>query len=69
MSETWDWSLRVFDHVEVHAGDYAKSVRFYETVLAPLGIARGDDRLVEDAVGRFRAIGLDWRADETLSRA
>jgi catechol 2,3-dioxygenase-like lactoylglutathione lyase family enzyme len=36
--ESWDWSLRVFDHVEVHASDYAESVRFYETVLAPLGI-------------------------------
>ena len=34
----WDWSLRVFDHVDLHAGDYAESVRFYETVLAPLGI-------------------------------
>ena len=20
--ETWDWSLRLFDHVEVHASDY-----------------------------------------------
>jgi catechol 2,3-dioxygenase-like lactoylglutathione lyase family enzyme len=36
--ESWDWSLRIFDHVEVSASDYAKSVRFYETVLAPLGI-------------------------------
>jgi catechol 2,3-dioxygenase-like lactoylglutathione lyase family enzyme len=38
--ETWDWSLRIFDHVDLHAGDYAESVRFYETVLAPLGISR-----------------------------
>jgi catechol 2,3-dioxygenase-like lactoylglutathione lyase family enzyme len=38
--ETWDWSLRIFDHVEVHASDYAESVRFYETVLAPLGIPK-----------------------------
>jgi catechol 2,3-dioxygenase-like lactoylglutathione lyase family enzyme len=36
----WDWSLRVFDHVDVHASDFAESVRFYETVLAPLGIPR-----------------------------
>jgi catechol 2,3-dioxygenase-like lactoylglutathione lyase family enzyme len=34
----WDWSLRIFDHVEVNSSDYAESVRFYETVLAPLGI-------------------------------
>ena len=37
-ADDWDWSLRVFDHVEVHASDYSESVRFYETVLAPLGI-------------------------------
>jgi hypothetical protein len=44
--ESWDWSLRIFDHVDVHASDYAESIRFYETVLAPLGIqklAEGDD--------------------------
>jgi catechol 2,3-dioxygenase-like lactoylglutathione lyase family enzyme len=38
--ETWDWSQRVFDHVDVHASDYAESVRFYQTVLAPLGVPR-----------------------------
>jgi catechol 2,3-dioxygenase-like lactoylglutathione lyase family enzyme len=36
----WDWSLRLFDHVDVFASDYAESVRFYETVLAPLGVPR-----------------------------
>ncbi len=36
----WDWSLRVFDHVQVHASDYRESVRFYETVLAALGVPR-----------------------------
>jgi len=38
--ESWDWSRRIFDHVEVHASDYAESVRFYETVLARLGIPK-----------------------------
>jgi catechol 2,3-dioxygenase-like lactoylglutathione lyase family enzyme len=38
--ESWDWSLRIFDHVEVHADDYEESVRFYETVLAPLGVPK-----------------------------
>lgn len=38
--KSWDWSRRVFDHVEVRAGDYGESVRFYETVLEPLGIPR-----------------------------
>jgi catechol 2,3-dioxygenase-like lactoylglutathione lyase family enzyme len=44
--DDWDWSLRVFDHVDVHAEDYKASVRFYELVLAPLGIpkiAEGDE--------------------------
>jgi catechol 2,3-dioxygenase-like lactoylglutathione lyase family enzyme len=36
----WDWSTRLFDHVEIHAEDYAESVRFYETVLAPLGVPK-----------------------------
>ena len=39
-AESWDWSLRVFDHVEVHASDYDESIRFYEAVLAPLGIPK-----------------------------
>ena len=38
--ESWDWSLRLFDHVEVHASDYRESIPFYETVLAPLGVPR-----------------------------
>jgi hypothetical protein len=39
-ADTWDWSLRIFDHVDVHASDFSESVRFYETVLAPLGIPK-----------------------------
>jgi catechol 2,3-dioxygenase-like lactoylglutathione lyase family enzyme len=38
--ETWDWSRRIFDHVDVHASDYEESVRFYETVLEPLRISK-----------------------------
>jgi hypothetical protein len=30
--QDWNWSLRIFDHVDVHAGDYADSVRFYREV-------------------------------------
>jgi hypothetical protein len=36
----WDWTRIVVDHLDVHASNYAESVRFYETVLAPLGIPR-----------------------------
>jgi len=37
-AEEWDWSQHVVDHVEIHASDYNASVRFYATVLTPLGI-------------------------------
>jgi catechol 2,3-dioxygenase-like lactoylglutathione lyase family enzyme len=36
----WDWTLRVIDHVGLNASDYTASVRFYETVLSPLGIPK-----------------------------
>ena len=39
-AEEWDWSRLVVDHLDVHASDFAESVRFYETVLAPLGIPK-----------------------------
>jgi catechol 2,3-dioxygenase-like lactoylglutathione lyase family enzyme len=37
---TWDWTRRVVDHLDVHASDFRESMRFYETVLAPLGIPK-----------------------------
>jgi catechol 2,3-dioxygenase-like lactoylglutathione lyase family enzyme len=36
----WDWSRPVVDHLDLHASDFERSVRFYETVLAPLGIPK-----------------------------
>ena len=36
----FDWSRHVVDHLDVHATDFGESVRFYETVLAPLGIPK-----------------------------
>ena len=39
-AQNWDWSRRVFDHVDVAASDFRESVRFYETVLRPLGIPK-----------------------------
>jgi catechol 2,3-dioxygenase-like lactoylglutathione lyase family enzyme len=58
----WDWSLRFFDHVEVSAGDYAESIRFYETVLAPLGVPRVDE---EDDVTSFAHLGVVDRRPAT----
>lgn len=36
----WDWSRPVVDHLDVRASDFRRSVLFYETVLAPLGIPK-----------------------------
>jgi catechol 2,3-dioxygenase-like lactoylglutathione lyase family enzyme len=36
----------VFDHVTIRAGDRAASERFYDTVLATLGIRREDSARV-----------------------
>ena len=33
------------DHVDLNASDYRESVRFYETVLAPLGIPKIDEHV------------------------
>ena len=38
--EEWDWSRTVVDHLDLHASDFPESVRFYETVLAPLAIPK-----------------------------
>jgi len=58
----WDWSLRFFDHVEVSASNYAESIRFYETVLAPLGVPRADE---EDGVTSFANLGVVDRTPAT----
>jgi catechol 2,3-dioxygenase-like lactoylglutathione lyase family enzyme len=47
----WDWSEHVVDHVDLNAGDYEESLRFYETVLAPLGIPRLPE--YDDEGGRY----------------
>lgn len=40
MAAEWDWTRRVVDHLDLHVADLAESIRFYETVLAPLGIPK-----------------------------
>jgi catechol 2,3-dioxygenase-like lactoylglutathione lyase family enzyme len=34
----WDWTRVVFDHVKIGVRDAPASIRFYKTVLEPLGI-------------------------------
>jgi catechol 2,3-dioxygenase-like lactoylglutathione lyase family enzyme len=36
----WDWTRTVVDHLDVHTSRYRESIRFYEVVLAPLGIPK-----------------------------
>jgi hypothetical protein len=50
----------------------AEAARFHHAgahielfALRALGVARGDEQLLEQASTRFREMGLDWRADET----
>jgi lactoylglutathione lyase len=38
--EEWDWSRTVVDHLDLHVSDFSESVRFYETVLTPLGVPK-----------------------------
>ena len=40
MQSDWDWTRTVVDHLDLHASDFRKSVRFYETVLAALAIPK-----------------------------
>src|SRR4051812_20623202 len=40
----WDWTRRVVDHLDLHASDFGESVRFYQTVLAALGIPKLHER-------------------------
>jgi catechol 2,3-dioxygenase-like lactoylglutathione lyase family enzyme len=53
--ETWDWSRPIYDHVQLHVRDLRASVRFYETVLAPLGIPLF---YATDDVAEFPNLGL-----------
>jgi catechol 2,3-dioxygenase-like lactoylglutathione lyase family enzyme len=39
-AEEWDWSRTVVDHLDLHASNFSESVRFYETILAALGIPK-----------------------------
>jgi hypothetical protein len=67
----WDWTLRVFDHVDLNTSDYTASARFYETVLSPLGIpkdrrARAGDLLHESQ--RRRQAATDEQPASLLLR-
>lgn len=52
----FDWSRHVVDHVDVHATDFVESVRFYETVLAPLGIPKWSESEGEACFTRVNVV-------------
>jgi class 3 adenylate cyclase len=62
-------ALGARERIEAEAPHWLNPGAYVEPfALRAMGVARSDDRLVEEAVARFRAIGLDWRAEETLSQ-
>jgi len=64
--DEWDWSQHVVDHVDLHASDYDESVRFYATVLAPLGIPNWpEDTEAERATCFTRVSVVDRRPATT----
>ena len=64
--EEWDWSQHVVDHLEIHASDYDASVRFYMTVLTPLGVPSWlEDFETEQATSFTRMTVVDRRPATT----
>jgi class 3 adenylate cyclase len=54
------------DRIEAEAAEFHHAGAYIELfALRALGVARGDEQLLEQASSRFREMGLDWRADET----
>ena len=61
-------ALGARERIESEAPHWASSQTYVQPfALRALGMARDDERLLDEATTRFRAIGLDWRADETLN--
>jgi hypothetical protein len=54
------------ERIEVEAPKFLTPGTYVEPfALRALGFARNDHQLVADALRRFRAIGLDWHAEQT----
>jgi hypothetical protein len=56
------------DEIELEAPLHLREGTYLEPfALRALGLVREDDELIERALGRFLALGLDWDADKTRS--
>jgi hypothetical protein len=54
------------DRIQAEAAEFHHAGAYIELfALRALGVARGDEQLLEQASTHFREMGLDWRADET----
>ena len=61
----WDWSKHVVDHIEVRASDFDDSVRFYATVLEPLGIPSRREDFESERVMCFMRLNVVDRQPPT----
>ncbi len=64
-AQVWDWSQHVVDHLEVHVSDFEASVRFYSTVLAPLGIPSWSEDTDAERVMCFTRVAVVERQPPT----
>jgi len=63
----WDWSRHVIDHLDVHVSDYDASVRFYATVLEPLGIPSWQEDSEGERATCFTRVNVVDRRPPTTS--
>ena len=63
----WDWSRHVVDHLDVHVSDYDASVRFYATVLEPLGIPSWQEDSEGERATCFTRVNVVDRRPPTTS--
>jgi catechol 2,3-dioxygenase-like lactoylglutathione lyase family enzyme len=66
-AEHFDWSRHDVDHLELHASNYEESVRFYETVLGPVGITGWPEDTEEERLTCFGRLNVVDRRPPTTS--
>ena len=66
-AERWNWSRPVVDHLELHPSDYDQSVRFYATVLSPLGIPHWPEDSETERITAFTRFNIVDRRPVTTA--
>jgi hypothetical protein len=63
-------ALGAYARIEDNASGWLLPGTYFEPfVTRALGAARRDEQLIEQAIARFREMGLEWHADDTRARA